>query len=217
MNAPELPRPAPDAEKLEGRFAVVEKFDLRKHADELWDSIGSHDELWTHIPSGPFADKAEWIDYLKDRSTKPGTMFFPIRDRASSKCAGLYMLLKLAPEMGTAEIGLVYGSTLQRSAAGTEAFFLLANYVLTTLGYRRLEWRCSPEHEGSRRAAARYGFREEGTLRQTMWAKDHNWDTVMHSIIDGEWPALAGRFEAWLSPRNFSVEGQQIKALSDFA
>ena len=216
MSAPTLPRPAPDAQKLEGRFADLERFDLARHGGELRDAIGSRDDLWAHIPSGPFADETAWMDYLRDRSARPGQVFFSIRDKASGNIAGLYMLLKLVPEMGTAEIGLVYGRALQRSAAGTEAFFLLANYVLQTLAYRRLEWRCSPEHDGSRRAAKRYGFREEGTLRQTMWAKDRNWDTVMHSILDGEWPAVAGRFAAWLNPRNFDADGRQIKALSDF-
>src|SRR5665213_3516235 len=211
------PRPAPDAAKLEGRFVDLERVVPEKHCSGLWRSIGSDDALWQHIPSGPFADETAFDEWLCDRSTRTGVALFAIIDKKSCEAVGLYFLLKIEPAMGTAEIGLVYGPSLSRTSAGTEAFFLLANYVLGTLGYRRLEWRCSPEHEGSRRAALRYGFTQEGILRQTQWTKDHNWDTVYYSILDSEWPAIAGRFDAWLAPRNFSPDGQQIKALSGFA
>ena len=35
-------------------------------------------------------------------------------------------------------------------------------------------------------------------------------------MIDTDWPAVKSRLEKWLSPDNFDVNGQQIKALSDF-
>jgi RimJ/RimL family protein N-acetyltransferase len=85
--------------------------------------------------------------------------------------------------------------------------------VLDTLSYRRLEWRCDPRHAASRRAAERFGFTEEGTLRQTMWTKNRNWDTVVYSILDREWPEIEKRLEAWLAPGNFDVEGRQIRPL----
>ncbi len=217
MNAPELPRPTPDALKLEGNFVDLERINTARHGGDLWNAIGSHDELWASIPSGPFASETEFKEWLRDRSQRPGQVLFAIRDKKSGRCVGLYFLLKIEPALATAEIGLTYGAELQRTIAGTEAFFLLVNYVLGTLKYRRLEWRSGPENEASRRAALRYGFTQEGIARQTSWTKGVNWDTVYYSIIDGEWPALAGRFEAWLSPRNFSTDGQQIKALSDFA
>jgi RimJ/RimL family protein N-acetyltransferase len=116
--------------------------------------------------------------------------------------------------MGTVEMGLVYGPALARRTAGTEAFFLLARHVLDTLSYRRLEWRCGPGHVASRRAAKRFGFTEEGTLRQTMWTKGRNWDTVVYSILDREWPAIEARLAAWLSPDNFDANGKQIIQLN---
>lgn len=64
------------------------------------------------------------------------------------------------------------------------------------------------------RAAARFGFVLEGTLRQHRWIKGANYDTAVHAILDREWPAIAARFAAWLAPENFSADGRQIKALS---
>lgn len=216
MKAPILPRPTPDVKILEGRFADLERVDVARHAKELWQAIGSDNELWSGIPSGPFANETAFKDWLKDRSSKDGQALYAVRDKKSGKCAGLYFLLKIDPAAATCEIGLVYGKALQRSSTGTEAFYLLANYALGTLGYRRLEWRCGPENEASNRAALRYGFTREGMLRQTSWTKGVNWDTVYYSIIDGEWPAISGRFQAWLNPRNFDADGRQVKSLADF-
>lgn len=217
MTAPVLPRPYPDAKLLEGRFADLERVDVKRHVKELWDSIGAVDELWKGIPSGPFADEKAFKDWLADRSARDGQALYAVRDKRSGKAAGLYFLLRIDPQAATCEIGLVYGKALQRTAAGTEAFYLLANYALGTLAYRRLEWRCGPENDASNRAAQRYGFTREGMLRQTSWTKGVNWDTVYYSIIDGEWPAISGRFQAWLNPRNFDEHGHQIRALSSFS
>ena len=47
-----------------------------------------------------------------------------------------------------------------------------------------------------------------------MVAKGKNRDTAWFSMIDGEWPALRARYEAWLDPANFDAQGQQKTALS---
>jgi RimJ/RimL family protein N-acetyltransferase len=216
MKTPELPRPPADAAVLDGHFCALEKIVVTRHANDLWDAIGSHDDLWEGIPSGPFADKSAFRAWLKDRAARDGQILYAVRDKKSGKAAGLYFLLRIDPQAAACEIGLVYGKAFQRTPAGTEAFYLLANYALATLGYRRLEWRCGPENEASNRAALRYGFTREGMLRQTSWTKGKNWDTVYYSILDREWPAVAARLKAWLSPRNFDADGRQVKTLSDF-
>lgn len=217
MTPPILPRPYPDAKILEGRFVDLERVDPARHTRELWEAIGSVEELWKGIPSGPFAAHKDFAAWLKDRSSREGQVLYAIRNKESGKSLGLYFLLRIDPQMAACEIGLVYGKALQRTGAGTEAFYLLANYALATLGYRRLEWRCGPENEASNRAALRYGFTREGLLRQTSWTKGQNWDTVYYSILDREWPGIAARFAAWLAPRNFDAEGRQIRALSSFS
>ncbi|HEX7663212.1 MAG TPA: GNAT family protein [Polyangiaceae bacterium] len=201
---------------IAGRRVDLEALDVDRHGAELWASIGRHVALWEEIPSGPFADREAFVAWANDRTTREGTYLYAVRSKESGRVVGLYFLLHVDAANGVAEIGLVYGSELQRTAAGTEAFFLLADSVLGTLRYRRLEWRCSPAHVASRAAAKRYGFREEGILRRTMWAKGRSWDTLCTSILDDEWPALATRFRAWLEPSNFDPEGKQRRALASF-
>src|SRR3712207_8262092 len=52
------------------------------------------------------------------------------------------------------EIGHIwFGAGLQRTAAATEAIFLLARHAFDGLGNRRLEWKCDARNARSRRAA----------------------------------------------------------------
>jgi RimJ/RimL family protein N-acetyltransferase len=121
--------------------------------------------------------------------------------------------MHVAPDVGTLEMGLVYGPGLSRRIGGTEAYFLLARYLLGELRYRRIEWRCNALHEASRRAAERFGFTLEGLLRQHRWIKGRNCDTALYALLDRDWPALEARLTEWLSPENFTAEGKQIRAL----
>jgi RimJ/RimL family protein N-acetyltransferase len=217
--APFLPCPPLDAAVIPGRTVDLERGDALRHGLDLWRAIGSRDELWGGIPSGPFETQAAFLDWLVDRIGRDDQRSYAIIDKTggSREAAGLFFLLQVMPDMGTAEIGLVYGPSLSRTVAGTEAVYRLAGYVLGTSGYRRLEWRCGPDNLASVRAAGRYGFTCEGALRQTHWIKGHNWDTRIYSILDSEWPTVAARFETWLAPDNFDAEGRQIRALSDIA
>ncbi len=136
-------------------------------------------------------------------------MLYAIVDLATGRAEGIFFVLNIIPAHGTAEMGLFYGPALARKPAGTEAFALLAGYILGTQGYRRLEWRCIDENAASHRAAVRYGFTLEGVLRQSAWRKGRTQDLAIYSIIDGEWPPIAARLDAWLAPANFDDDGLQ--------
>lgn len=216
---PVLPRPPLEDELVTGRTVDLERGDVLRHGLDLWAAIGSRDELWGGIPSGPFPTQPAFLDWLADRCGRADQRAYAVIDKtgADRRAVGLFFILQVKPDMGTAEVGLVYGPSLSRTVGGTEGVYLLARYVLGDNGYRRLEWRCGPDNVPSGRAAKRYGFTYEGTLRQTYWVKDHNWDTEIYSILDHEWPAIATRFEAWLSPDNFDADGRQKTALGAIA
>lgn len=213
---PLLPCPPIDAGVLVGRTVDLERLDVARHGPALWTAIGSRDDLWTWIPSGPFPDEAAFKAWLTDRGARAGQTLYAVIDKtdpAGPTPAALYMALSTNPDAGTTEVGLNLGAAVTRRVGGTEAFFLLARSIMSR-GYRRIEWRCSPENVASSRAAARLGFTLEGTLRQTHWLKGENWDTEVWSILDHEWPAIEARLEAWLAPENFDAAGNQIRPLA---
>ena len=205
-------RPGPVT--LEGRYGRVEKLDVR-HAADLWKAYAGHDHIWTYLSAyGPFPDAAAFSDWLASRVTLEDPYSYAIVD-TSGRALGIVALLEIRPGMRVIEVGhVVYSPALMRTALGTEAQYLLARYVLETLGYRRYEWKCDALNAASRRAALRYGFAYEGTFRQHMIAKGRNRDDPWFSILDSEWPARKAAFERWLAPDNFDAEGRQKMSLN---
>lgn len=211
--APSLPRPLPDAALLPGRTVDLERVQPARHGADLYRAIGAVDELWQSVPPGPFADEEAFLTWLGDRSARADQVLYALVDKRTGTAEGLYLLINIEGAMARIEMGLVLGAKLARTTAATEAFYLLGRYVFETLGYRRLEWRCSPENEASMRAAERFGYTLEGILRQNAWIKGRNWDTAVYAILDSEWPSNAARLAAWLAPGNFTPDGRQIKPL----
>ena len=211
--APSLPRPLPDIALLSGRTVDLERVQPARHGPDLYRAIGSVGSLWDSVPPGPFADEEAFLTWLGDRSARADQVLYALVDKRTNTAEGLYLLINIESAMARIEMGLVLGAKLSRTTAATEAFYLLGRYVFETLGYRRLEWRCSPENEASMRAAERFGYTLEGILRQNAWIKGRNWDTAVFAIIDREWPPNAARLSAWLVPGNFTPDGRQIKSL----
>ncbi len=200
---------------MNGRTVDLERIDTARHGGGLRQAIGSDPSLWAGTPVGPF-DGAGFDAWLADRTQRPDQALFAILDkgRAVPEIVGVLIVLGILPQMGTAELGLVYGARLQRRVGGTEAVFLALRHLFEALGYRRVEWRCNPENAASMTAARRYGFTLEGVLRQHRWIKGANYDTAVHAILDRDWPAIGRRMEAWLDPRNFAADGRQVAPLS---
>ena len=119
--------------------------------------------------------------------------------------------------MGAIEVGhLSYAPALQRTAAATEAMYLMMRRAFEELGYRRYEWKCDTLNGPSVDAAQRLGFRYEGTFRRAVVMKGRNRDNAWFSIVDDEWPAVRAALEAWLDPANFDPSGTQRRRLGDF-
>ena len=93
--------------------------------------------------------------------------------------------LRIDPPAGVIEVGhLNFSPTLQRTAAATEAMYLMMRRAFDELGYRRYEWKCDSLNARSRRAAERLGFSYEGLFRQAIIYKNRSRDTAWYSIVD---------------------------------
>lgn len=207
------PAQQPATIALKGRFGAVERLDVPRHGDSLWQALEGHDRLWTYMFHGPFADRAAFAAWLGGHQTLGDPFYYAIVDRSGSAC-GLAALMSIRPDMRVIEIGhIMLAPGLQRSGLATEAQFLLAAYVFETLGYRRYEWKCDALNSRSRRAALRLGFAFEGIFRNHMIVKERSRDTAWFAMTDGDWPARKAAFERWLAPDNFDAEGRQRTSL----
>ena len=206
----------PRREALEGASVRLEPLDAQRHGDDLFAAAAGADETWRYLPYGPFAGKDEFMRWLDERAAMADPLAFAIIDRSARAATGIATFMSMVPEHGVIEIGHIWLSPrLQKSRQATEAIFLMARHAFDDLGNRRLEWKCSNENAGSKRAALRFGFTFEGLFRHHRVDKGRNRDTAWFSIIDSEWPACRAAFEAWLANENFDAAGRQRRALAD--
>jgi RimJ/RimL family protein N-acetyltransferase len=205
----------PSREGLTGRFCRLEALDPDRHAAPLFAAISSEPQSWTYLPYGPFVNLGEYRAWMENSCLGDDPLFFAIIGLADEQPAGVASYLRIAPESGSIEVGHIhYAARLKRSAAATEAMYLLMKRAFA-LGYRRYEWKCDALNGPSRAAAQRLGFSFEGVFRQATVYKGRNRDTAWYSVIDAEWPALSKAFEAWLAPENFDEHGRQRIRLSE--
>jgi RimJ/RimL family protein N-acetyltransferase len=203
---------------MAGRFCHVEPLDPSRHAPALYDTIGvsSDQRRWTYLPYGPFPTRAQFAHWLEGVALTDDPLFYAIA-RDDGRAIGLAAYMRIDPAHGVIEVGhLNFSSILERTAAATEAMYLMMRRAFDELGYRRYEWKCDSLNEPSRRAAARLGFVYEGLFRQASVYKNRSRDTAWYSIVDTEWPSRKASFEAWLAPENFDASGTQRQPLSAF-
>ena len=199
----------PGAVTLKGHYGTVERLDAARHGPSLWTAMRGHDRIWTYIPVATSFEEAAFYAYITACERNTERIFYAVVDN-SGNAVGILALMEIRPAARVVEVGnIVYSPALQRTPLGTEAQYLTARYAIETLGYRRYEWKCDNNNTPSKRAAERYGFTYEGTLRQHMIVKGRNRDTAWFSILDSEWPARKAAFERWLAPENFDRDGGQ--------
>jgi RimJ/RimL family protein N-acetyltransferase len=205
----------PPREPMVGRTCRLEPLDVAHapdlHAANLQDRDGAN---WTYLPYGPFDTLDAYVAWVTGVAAAADPQFHAVIDLASGKPVGVASYLRIDPGAGSIEVGHIhYSPLLQRTAAATEAMYLMMKRAFD-LGYRRYEWKCNALNAPSRAAAMRLGFSYEGIFRQARVDKGRNRDTAWYAMIDKEWPALDRAFRRWLEPSNFDGGGRQQIALS---
>ena len=151
---------------------------------ELW-------KLWyTSVPT-PEATAA-WIDAALEMRERLGAMPFVVRSTASGDIVGSTRYFNVDAAHRRLEIGHTwYAKRAQRSAVNTECKLLLLTHAFEALHCIAVEFRTHFFNFASRAAIARLGAKQDGILRNHQIMPDGTRrDTVVFSVIDGEWPAV---------------------------
>jgi RimJ/RimL family protein N-acetyltransferase len=186
---------------LEGRHVRLEPLSPA-HLPGLWEAARAP-ELWrfTMTRIGDRADLERYVgDALADQARGTSLPFATV-DRASGRVAGSTRFLNASPRDLRVEIGHTFlAPGFQRTALNTEAKLLMLRHAFEVLGCVRVEFRASAHNAPSRSALRRIGAVEEGVLRRQARLPDGTWrDTVFHSVLDHEWPAVQARLESLLA------------------
>ena len=210
-----IPPKAPVGARLKGQYCQLDRLDANSHAGDLQKAFSVDDSVWDYMPYGPFASASGYHRWVRQEGSGTDPLFYAITNIERNETLGVASYLRIAPEMGSIEVGhIAMSPALQQTRTATEAIYLMMEWAFEA-GYRRFEWKCNALNLRSRQAAQRFGFSYEGVFRQAAVVKGRNRDTAWFAAIDAEWPALREAFQAWLSPSNFDANGKQRERLSD--
>jgi RimJ/RimL family protein N-acetyltransferase len=186
---------------LYGQHVRLEPLDPR-HADDLLDA-SADDDIWRYLPVSRPADREAMVALI-DKAWKAAAagdeIPFAIVDDLTDRAIGSTRFLEIRRPDRALEIGWTwFGTAAQRTAANTEAKYLLLRHAFEDLGALRVQLKTDRRNERSQQALERIGAVKEGTLRRhrLMWDGVYR-DTVYYSILAPEWPAVKARLEGLL-------------------
>ena len=208
----------PARQVLDGRTIILEPLDPAVHGAALYQaSHGSEEALktWEYMPWEPYPSEEGFLEWLRQCAANVDWIWYVCRPKECGAAQGVATYMNMSPTLGVIEIGACFLPEMQRTRAATEAVFLMLDYAMTELRYRRMQWRCNAQHHRSRNAAARLGFRYEGIFYNHMILKGRSRDTACYSILDTDWPEVRKIFNAWLADDNFDAKGVARSSLSE--
>ena len=135
--------PVPPRTVMQGRHCQVAPLDEARHAGDLFaaNAADRDGRMWTYMFYGPFATLEAYRLWARDAAASADPLYHAIVDVRTGRAAGIAAYLRIDPPAGVIEIGhIALSPALQRTAAATEAIYLLARRAFDELGYRRLEW-----------------------------------------------------------------------------
>jgi RimJ/RimL family protein N-acetyltransferase len=177
---------------LEGRHVTLEPLG-HEHAAAIRDAAADG-ELWrlwyTGVPAPGKSDA--WIDAALAMREKQGAMPFAVREKATREIVGSTRYFNVEAAHRRLEIGHTwYARRAQRTAVNSECKLLLLTHAFEALRCIAVEFRTNFFNFQSREAIARLGAKQDGILRNHQIQPDGTLrDTVVFSIIEGEWPAV---------------------------
>jgi len=173
-----------------------------QHADALREAA-QDGELWKlRITSVPEPHNVEaYIATAIDM--RPSRLAFAVVDAASGQVLGTTSYHDIVPSIDRAEIGYTwYRRSVQRTHVNTTCKLLLLTHAFETLGCAVVGFRTDNFNHASQAAIERLGAKKDGVIRHHAVRRDGTVrDTVMYSIVRGEWPEVKAQLRYLLARR----------------
>ena len=160
-------------------------------------------ELWNlRITSVPEPGQTRsYIEAALRMRAEGHRLAFAVLDAGTGQVIGSSSYHDIVPAVERVEIGYTwYAASRQKSAVNTTAKWLLMQHAFETLGARLVGWRTDNYNYASQRAIERLGAKKDGVLRHHALRRDGTVrDTVMYSLLAGEWPEVKAHLEHQLN------------------
>ena len=176
---------------LRGTHVTLEPLS-REHLAAIRSAAADGDlwNLWyTSVPPPDRTDA--WLTTALDLCEREGDLPFVVVLNATGEIVGSTRYMHVDGKNRRLEIGSTwYAKRVQRTAVNTECKLLLLTHAFEALACIAVEFRTHWFNQPSRAAIARLGAKQDGILRNHQLMPDGSRrDTVVFSIVDGEWLA----------------------------
>ncbi len=155
--------------------------------------------LWTlRVTSVPEPEQTALYIANALMGQQDGTMLpWVVRSNATGQIVGSTRYHDIVASVDRVEIGYTwYARSVQRTAVNTECKLLLLTHAFETLGCAVVGLRTDNYNFASQRAIERLGAKKDGVIRHHFRRRDGTVrDTVMYSILAGEWPEVKGQLQ----------------------
>lgn len=174
---------------LVGRHVTLRPLD-RADCTALLAAFSGLSHVFATAVPGP-ATIDSWFDTLEAQRPAGRALPFTLLDE-DGQVAGATRLLRMSPGPHRVEIGgTLYARRVQRTALSTEMKRLLLGHAFDVLASRCVQLRVNWRNPASRWAIERLGARREDLLHwHTASGAGEVLDTVVYSILVGEWPQV---------------------------
>jgi RimJ/RimL family protein N-acetyltransferase len=177
---------------LKGDHATLEPLDAGHEAGLR--AAAADGELWRlwYTSVAPPDQIGDYIARALDMRERLAAMPFAVRQNATGEIVGCTRYFNVDAANRRLEIGHTwYSKRAQRTAINTECKLLLLTHAFEVLRCIAVEFRTHWFNHASRIAIERLGAKQDGVLRNhQLLPEGSKRDTVVFSIIDGEWPAV---------------------------
>jgi RimJ/RimL family protein N-acetyltransferase len=193
---------------LKGGIATLEP--LAADHEAALAKAAADGELWRlwYTSIAPPARMRDYVATALDMRERSGAMPFVVRENATGDIVGCTRYFNVDAANRRLEIGHTwYAKRVQRTGVNTECKLMLLGHAFETLKCIAVEFRTHWFNHASRAAIARLGAKQDGVLRNHQLMPDGaRRDTVVFSIIDGEWPAVKQHLRYQLERRSVGAQ-----------
>jgi RimJ/RimL family protein N-acetyltransferase len=150
--------------------------------------------LWQlRVTSAPApGEEIGYIETALRMQSEGSRLPFVVRELGSGEIIGCTSYHDMLPAVDRVEIGYTwYAKSWQRSHVNTTCKLLLLTHAFEALGCAVVGFRTDNFNHASQNAIKRLGAKHDGTIRHHALRRDGTVrDTVMFSIVAGEWPEI---------------------------
>ncbi len=173
-----------------------------EHAPAL-EAAAADGALWQlRVTSVPAPGEAQaYVEHALQGQQAGHMLPFAVIEEASGDIIGTTRYHDIVPAVARLEIGYTwYARRWQRSHVNTSCKLLLLQHAFDNLGAGVVGWRTDNYNHASQRAIERLGAHRDGIIRHHALRRDGSVrDTVMYSLLAGEWPEVRKHLEYQLA------------------